>query len=540
MSDPIPFETLIASGDTSTLTIDDRKALVAALRDAAAEKPVDLTKIQNLRAGVDFIDSQAQAVAAALDGLEDEDEEEEVEEADEEIAEETEEAPEAETGPEIVAEIEIEAPAEAPVAVAAAAKPKPVTRSRVQKNPDPPKGHDLVVARTVGLAAGHVLPPNATMADIGRVIGDFGRTMAARGTLVSLDRCIPQDRILGTNTETNNEIIARVASPQAIAAAGGICDPLPGDQTKNVVGDRSRPIRDALGTFGTGGRTGGLRYTPAFTLPSLGGAGAVVEVWDHATDLEPGEDTKLVFEVPCDDELTAYVDAVPLCLTIGNFAARFSGNLYAAALEAGMVAHDRVAEQNLLTRINAASTAVTYTGSAATSISTIFQAASKVAAGIRSRLRLNAGTMIQVIMDQWIRDALRADIAGQRLAAGSPQDQLAVTNGQIDAMFAARGISPIWSPDVDVFATQAGGALNDWPGGTTTLTAFPAGTHLFLDGGTLDFGIEIVDSALISVNNRQAFIETFEGVLHYHDESYTVTVPLAEDCICDVEAGEAL
>jgi hypothetical protein len=38
------------------------------------------------------------------------------------------------------------------------------------------------------------------------------------------------------------------------------------------------------------------------------------------------------------------------------------------------------------------------------------------------------------------------------------------------------------------------------------------GSLLFVDGGTLDFGIDIRDTTLLATNDVQAFMETFEAL----------------------------
>jgi hypothetical protein len=67
---------------------------------------------------------------------------------------------------------------------------------------------------------------------------------------------------------------------------------------------------------------------------------------------------------------------------------------------------------------------------------------------------------------------------------------------------------------------------------TITVPVFPEGTWLFGDGGSLDLGTNITDSSLNEVNNRQAFMETFETTFFRGCESLAVDIPLGIDCIC--------
>src|SRR5690606_11434037 len=179
-------------------------------------------------------------------------------------------------------------------------------------------------------------------------------------------------------------------------------------------------------------------------------------------------------------------------------------------------------------------TAFTTYGAGNGTIYSVLSAVGKTVAAQRSRSRILNETF-RVVLPSWVRDALREDIASQR---PFELDAFAVADARIDAFFTPRGIRPVWSPDVDLFAAQAAGtsgnpvALNDWPGGNVDLLIFPEGAFFHLDGGTLDLGTEITDSELIKTNNRQAFWETFEKGAYRGGEVIRVTVPVDELCIC--------
>jgi hypothetical protein len=71
---------------------------------------------------------------------------------------------------------------------------------------------------------------------------------------------------------------------------------------------------------------------------------------------------------------------------------------------------------------------------------------------------------------------------------------------------------------------QAAGGLADYPGRASVLL-FHEGAFLFLDGGTLDFGI-IRDSATLAANKWQTFYETFESVAMVGKASWNITIEL--------------
>jgi hypothetical protein len=347
-----------------------------------------------------------------------------------------------------------------------------------------------------------------------------------------MDFQYPEDRRLhSTNAGDNTRLIDAVFTPEnmnvdAIGAAGGICGPLEADFTHPICGTRGRPIRDSLTRFNA--NRGGVRYAP-----SVGIADVVdgITVWPIETDESPGENTKACLVLDCVDEVVAEVDAIVACVQIGNFQARFNPEFWRSRLDVLMVAHDRIAEQTLYTDIVAGSTAVTYAGSTGT-IYDVLSFIDKAVAGLRSRNRLNNSIGFRAILPDWVHQALRADIASQRLNGQSGADSLAQADATIDAFFRVRGVIPVWTLDVDVFGAQAAGALLDFPGGDAPITVYPEGTWMFLDGGTLDLGTEITDSTLNQTNDRQAFMETFEKVAFRGCESLTSTVSIAEVCVC--------
>src|SRR5690606_6679518 len=139
-------------------------------------------------------------------------------------------------------------------------------------------------------------------------------------------------RLFGSERFDNDQLLDAIASPHAIAAAGGVCDPLPAHFSHPHLGVRGRPIRDALPRFQA--NRAGVRFSPTGTLADLTGA---VGVWTHDTDTSPGESEKVCLTLECEEEALAYVDAVTACLTIGNFQARFNPEFWRSRLQLLMV-----------------------------------------------------------------------------------------------------------------------------------------------------------------------------------------------------------
>jgi hypothetical protein len=103
---------------------------------------------------------------------------------------------------------------------------------------------------------------------------------------------------------------------------------------------------------------------------------------------------------------------------------------------------------------------------------------------------------------------------------------LAVSDSEIEAALAARGVNVTWHlDDSNFYAAQGSGAMNEFYD-TFVWYIFAEGTFLFLDGGSLDLGI-IRDSTLVGTNDYKMFVETFEGIAKVGVESVKVTSTIA-------------
>jgi hypothetical protein len=408
-------------------------------------------------------------------------------------------------------------------------------RSRISAEAAVENPHPHVRVRSLGSVE---VGADATIAQLGELFSRFGHMKdSGRHTLMSMEWDIPKERRLEKDVAQSTRLINSVLTPEsvqyeAIAAAGGICGPLEAVYSIPNIGSTIRPVRDALTRFGA--ERGGIRFIPALR-PSTDTTSGGVSIWTAENDASPSSPAeKPCPHVDCGQECTATVDAITACLVVGNFMAKFSPEQWSNLLWDLSVQHARVAEQALLAGIDAGSVAATF-GPTSGTIHAVLGAIDRAVAGIRSRERLGDGVGFRAILDGWVRQALRSHFRFQ-----DPEGQTAeATDAVIASWFAARGVSVTYTLDDSVFGAQTAGALNAFPA-TTDIRVFPEGTWLYLDGGTLDLGTEIVDSELIAVNDREAFMETFEGVAKRTepcdspgDDSLTITVTLGEDCICE-------
>lgn len=329
--------------------------------------------------------------------------------------------------------------------------------------------------------------------------------------VASITTQYPEDRMLGTDPEENRAKISNVVGPQALVATGGFATPLEVRYDVFGLGTAIRPVRDSLPRFQAD--RGGVRYV---TPPVLSGYANAVGVWTNTTDTTPESNVKASLTVTAASEQTAVTDAVTLQMQFGNLFTRAYPELLARHNELGLIQHAREAEQNILSRIATASTAVTTTSLIGFGRDFLVQV-KRSAAAYRSRHRIDPTTQLRAIVPSWVYDAMAAD-----LALAMPGDgTLSVSTAEINGYLANSNVTMVASLDQNVFGSQGAAALLEFPD-SFSWYLFAEGTFLFLDGGTLDLGI-IRDSGLVGTNDYKMFVETFEGVAFVGTEALVIT-----------------
>jgi len=328
--------------------------------------------------------------------------------------------------------------------------------------------------------------------------------------VASVTTSFPEERTLSTDAESNWNKIQNVVSPEAITAAGGHVAPFEARYDIFGIGTTARPVRDALPRFQAD--RGGIRF---ITPPVLSDYDNAVGVWTNVVDTAPGTDVKASLTVSAAAEQTVATDAVTLQLQFGNLMTRAYPELIARHNELGLIQHAREAEQNLLTKIGDASTAVTTTSLIGFGRDFLVQLG-RAAAAYRSRHRLEADAPLRAIIPSWVKDAMAAD-----LTLAMPGDSTLNAYAEIDGYVASRGVSLSYSLDQNVFGSQGATALVEFAD-SFTWYLFAEGSFLFLDGGTLDLGI-IRDSTLVGTNDYKMFVETFEGIAFIGVEALKIT-----------------
>ena len=342
--------------------------------------------------------------------------------------------------------------------------------------------------------------------------------------VASLTVQYPESRTLTTDAESNAIKISAVAEEtQALVASGGHGAPFEVKYDIFGLGSTTdRPVRDALPRFQAD--RGGIRFVtpPSFITYNATEANQynyrdAVGVWTAANDSAetPSPAAKLSYTVTAAAENTVSTDAVTLQLQFGNLMTRAYPELIARHNELALVQHAREAELNLLSKISTGSTAVNAhvaTTEAANLIGfarDFLVQVRKAAVAYRSRHRIDAGTRLKAIVPAWIYDAMAADLALNMPGDGS----LGVGETEIKGYLSSSNVDMVSSLDLNAFTGQAGSAarLLEFPD-QITWYLFAEGTFLFLDGGTLDLGIEsLAITTSLSINGVAAALRDTTG-----------------------------
>lgn len=514
------------------LTPEQIEAAETALRTAydEAREAKDLDTAEAIVAGIEALKAESQtreeAAAAA---------EAKLTELDARIAE-----PEAvEPEPEPEAEPEPE-PEEKPQAVAASApKPKRKTSPMPVSPKTPPAqqtsglvAHAIVAAasKMPGFEIGQAITDKDTLAEaVAAKVDSVVRMPGGQAfvPIAAVKTTFPEERRLGTDPRENREKLEvvmasmHVTSPEeltAVTAAGGLCAPVSVTYDQEILSEESRPIRDALPRFNAD--RGGVQGIRPPVLSSLTGA---VDVFTEAEDTSGP--TKPCLDVTCGAEYEDLVDAVTKCLEIGNWNRRFFRELFDSFWNLAGAQHAREAEVQLWDRMVALSTDHVAGADAATELGAYRQLIAfltRARAMIVSRDRTMANRTFRVVLPSWIPDYVGIDVLRQQ-----PGDSTyAWGEAELRRDLAARNIVATFSPDIQMLTLPVDGqAVPLWPD-TVEALLYPEGTFAFLDGGELNFGMEIRDSTLNTSNDVRSMTETFEGVTRNLPRSLHLTFDL--------------
>lgn len=437
------------------------------------------------------------------------------------------------------------APAEAPAPAMAAAGAPAARISNVRaRRPDANRpraatGPGVVPFTAAGSFGGYDPGHQLTPAQLGEVMeeavlagrGYSGPRMRSNVGRLAITQW-PDERFLTDNPRDNARKLAATVSPQALAAAGGICAPIAVSLDMPTIGEDDRPIAaTAMTRFGAEAR-GAVATLPP---PILGDATDAITIWTHANDRKaagldggsPSPATKPCMRITCPEEEETIVDAIVSCIELGNFELRFFRENAEAWQRIMLVEAARIAENKLLGILNTGSTSVTVAPVLGT-VRNVFAALDRATAKYRW-LHRDYRVRFRWVAPYNLFFNMRADLVRQ-MPVGTMDETMALAEATIARWLEVRGINVTWHKDGlagQTWAAQGDGPLEGWQDTAQTFL-YPEGEWLFLDGGRLDFGV-VRDSVLNATNDVQIEFEIFENAHHHGRDSWELTFDVVPD-----------
>jgi len=306
----------------------------------------------------------------------------------------------------------------------------------------------------------------------------------------------------------------------SLVAAGGWCAP------SEIWYDSFLRLEDAnaglLSIPEVTARRGGINFTKGPDFATLYADTDFGFIQTEAQAISGTE--KPCYAVECPPFTEVRLDAVGFCLTAGILTNAAYPELIRRVLELALVGQRRRINASTIARINtAAGTAINYVevgGANGATTSDVLDALTIQALRLRYQYTMSPSTTIEVILPVWAKEVLRADLS-RRNGVG----MLAVTDAELAAFFAVRGLAVQYVYDFQNFATGNSGTWTAFP---TTLQAilYPAGAFVRLTADVIDLDA-IYDSTNISTNTyTAAFFEEGMAVANVGGTAVKVEIAL--------------
>ena len=209
---------------------------------------------------------------------------------------------------------------------------------------------------------------------------------------------------------------------------------------------------------------------------------------------------KTCFTISCPPFTDTRLDAIGLCIKVGLLQNAAWPELTKRVVSGTLIAQQHKVAADLIAGIVAGSGAVT-TADVGSVTGNLLNSAGLIATTIREEYRLGLNETLEVVLPEWVREAIRAD-----LAMRNGIDRLAVSDAEIESFFTARKVRVQWVYNWQQLADGEEG----YPA-TVKMLVYPAGT--WVKGTTDVISLDAVyDAASLSTNDYTGlFVE--EGIL---------------------------
>lgn len=479
-------EALTEAQATIKANIRENKGTLAELRDLKTDLDQVTSSLSKVETALDEVQAERDAILAEVG-----DDPEDVEE----------------NGDEDTDEAEVDEP----VAVAASlrqtlARIKP-TPARIEVN-EPDLSRVSTSYTVLGRDREEISP-----SEVGQAFADTSRRFGgSKTTVLSIKSELAPERTLTGDGSANERKMLDLfgANPVVpITAAGGCCSIPEPIYDQPMLGDLSRPIRNAFDVLNAS--RGAVQAYPPICIPDEG-----ADVWtcaqDEAVDDEDPLTWKTCVALECDTEAATLVEPIYKCLTVGTFQERFAPEQWEAFVFQVDKLAARLAEARLFNWLAAAATAV-YTSpvDSGSTYANFIQQQIRIAATIRQEQRLGDAQIVTV-GSNLIYSAIAEDTLTRRL--NTVDNSVEFFKDKVDSVLREFGITYVGSDDVAAMGDPLSydGTFPAYPDELPMVT-LPAGSAKVLDGGEKNLGVDVVDFDLARQNRVGAFSEFWEGLL---------------------------
>jgi len=337
----------------------------------------------------------------------------------------------------------------------------------------------------------------------------------------------PQGLVLDANSSEQHtrQLVDFAASESrlsggSLTAAGIWCSP------SETIYDLCAPLATTEGLVDLPSITvarGGVRYpqTPNFSDVYAELANGT---WTW-TDEGPNA-PKPCISLPCPDFGECRLDAIGLCVQTDILVNHAWPELVRWWIEQLQVANAHRVNAGILARLEADATAVDFAGTAPApyqpgGTSSILDILELQVLGMRTKNRMSKRATVEAIFPSWVYGFIRADLAKR-----TGVDYLGVTDAQIDAWFALRGINAQFVYDWHDIDTTA--PVTEWPT-TLPVLLYPAGTFVLARQDVISLDA-VYDSTLLAQNKFTGlFTEEALCVIKRCHDALFVTIDICAD-----------
>lgn len=529
-------------GDITTFSGEDLAAQITAGREALAaifaiEDPSDddvanAERVAGLVASLEEEQSKRETAAAEratkMAGLKEqfstqpEADVEDDKEPEAEAEDDDEDEPEAEA--EKKDEPSVEASAASKKAVA-----KPSAREALAKKTPRPKVPVKASARISITAAADVpdFPTGGEIADlpalakatIGRMQGfappaGIEGGQMSRYPVATFRQEFPSDLVIDRNSD-DQEIIEHAAResrlPQgSLTAAGGWCAP---SETLYdfCVNETTEGLLDLPEVEA---KRGGLKYTEGPDFSTLYSSTGFTQTEAQAI----AGTAKTCYEVPCPTFNETRLDAVGLCIKVPILTNAAYPELVEATIAKSLIAYQHRLSATLIGKMVTSAGAAVVTNSVGSTTANSLDSLGVVGDTLRQTYRLSFGETLEVIAPFWLKGAVRAD-----LAMRNGVDYLSVSDAEIDAFFAVRGMRVQW-----VYNWQALVENEEGYPATAQVMVYPSGTFIKARSNVINLNA-VYDAAELSVNRYTGlFMEEGVALIKRCYKAKLITIGLSQ------------